>query len=195
MEFSSLHSFILAFNYLVSILNKISLSRRRQYTTMGVPMTTMMKNDIFRPEYKLEPRSLNWSTRRTFYYGLFKYSVIIGIIGAWYFTDDFYLQNDLNNRPDLLPMRHMTDYSMPMKERKVFSNLYHGNFFSFNKGQGNYHGKTMSGITEHSNWRKLIRYFYPYYEYDSDGYNYSVEFDTSKDYNSVEYKNHYHFDH
>jgi len=49
------------------------LSRRRMYLSSGVPMTNVIKKNTYRPEYMLERRSENWSTRRTFYYGLLKY--------------------------------------------------------------------------------------------------------------------------
>ena len=165
------------------------------YTSTGVPMTNVIKRNTFsRPDYMLERRSENWSTRRTFYYGLIKYSLAFGAAGAFYLTDSNYFKDDLNSRPDLQPMRIMCEQSMPLKERKVFVDLYQGKYYGFNRGQGNYFGKQLTNNAEHSWFRKLLKWFYPYYEYNVDGYNYSIFHDINKDYHSADYSNHYHFE-
>lgn len=158
-------------------------------------MTNVIKRNTFsRPDYMLERRSENWSTRRTFYYGLIKYSLAIGAAGAYYLTDSDYFNDDLNSRPDLQPMRIMCEQSMPLKERKVFVDLNQGKYYGFNRGQGNYFGKKLTNNAEHSWFRKLLKWFYPYYEYNVDGYNYSTFHDIKKDYHSTDYSNHYHFE-
>jgi hypothetical protein len=164
------------------------------YLPSGVPMTNVIKKNMFRPEYMLERRNANWSTRRTFFYGLIKYSLFIGMAGAYYFTDDAYFNDDLNSRPDMQPMRVMCDQNTPQKEKKIFENLYHGKFFGFNEAQGSYFGKQEAGTVEHSWPRKLIRFFYPYYQYDIEAKNYSKFHDINKDYQSTDYNNHYHFE-
>lgn len=163
------------------------------YTSSGVPITNVIRKNVWTPEYRLE-HDFNWSTRRTFYYGLIKYSLLIGAVGAWYFTDSDFLNDDLNSRPDFHPMRQLCDHSMPSEERKVFVDLLHAKYFGFNRGSGNYFGKQLPNTTEHSFVRKVLKYFYPYYEYDVDGYNYSTNFDLTKDYLPTDLSNHYHFD-
>lgn len=69
---------------------------------------------------------LNQTARRTFFYGLFKYSLVLGLAGAWWFTDSDYFNNDFNSRPDMNQMRIMTP--VPDHERKVFE-MYGDTYF------------------------------------------------------------------
>ncbi|MFM7857629.1 MAG: hypothetical protein ACKO96_38340, partial [Flammeovirgaceae bacterium] len=89
----------------------------------GVPKY-IKKENLFVPEYPMVNRTINHATVRTFYYGLFKYTIIFGLALAYFTTDRDYMRDDLLNRPDLKEMRIMVrDDYIPIKEKKVFEML------------------------------------------------------------------------
>ena len=98
------------------------LANKRRYTSTGVPMTRVLPHDAFNPYLKV--MSKNKYTRRTFYYGIFKYGVLFGIVGAFLTTDGAYLDQGFNARPDLNQLRAMTDY-VKDDEKRAF-NFFNG---------------------------------------------------------------------
>lgn len=97
----------------------IYLSKKRMVTSAGIPITKVLPSDIFNPQFKMIfTNARNKYTRRAFFYGIFKYSFLAGVIGGYLFTDREFFNNELNARPDLGQFRSMIE--VPDKERKVF---------------------------------------------------------------------------
>ncbi len=157
-------------------------NRRRYQQYTGVPATFIRKN-LFTPDYKLPDSYYSETIRNKFRWGLVKYGVLFGLIGAYLTTENAYLQNnDLNMRPDYNQMRILVPEShIPIKEKKVFQTLY-----------GNYFGITFEDENS-SLWKKFVHFFYPYYDYNPSQKYYEPFFDYKKDYVTEEFKNHYHF--
>jgi hypothetical protein len=85
-------------------------------------------------------------------------------------------------RPDQTQMRIMVpEHYIPVKEKKVFQTLY-----------GDYFGKNFEGV-ETSWFKRVVHYFYPYYNYNPSNIDYEQPFDFTKDYTGGEFQNHYHF--
>ncbi len=174
----------MAFNYLVRLFLTLKsiANRRRYHKHTGVPITYLRIN-IFTPDYKLPDIYYNQTARTKFKWGVFKYSVIFGFIGACVFTDSDYLKNDVNMRPDFNTMRIMIPAEhIPLKERKVFEMMHDSKYFGMEFKH-----------TNQSIWKKTLHYFYPYYDYNPDKSHYEPFFDYKKDYVSEDMKNHYHF--
>jgi hypothetical protein len=147
----------------------------------GVPKY-IKKQNIFVPDYPYVNRTLNHATTRTFYYGLFKYSLIFGLGLAFYGTDREYMRDDLMNRPDLREMRIMVkDEYIPLKEKKVFEML-----------SGSYFGKPLYNEEPTGLYKKLVRYFFPELDYNPSPGHFLPPFDYTKDYQSENWSNHYH---
>ena len=149
----------------------------------GVPKI-IRKENIFTPEYPMTTRNINHATTRTFYYGMFKYTIIFGLVAAWYVTDYDYMRDELSSRPDLKEMRILVrDDFIPIKEKKVFEVM-----------QGTYHGKKLyeekpiGGL-----YKRILRKIYPYYEYNPNPNNIAPYYDYKKDYTPENMSNHYHF--
>jgi hypothetical protein len=142
-----------------------------------------MRVNIFTPDYKFADSFYNETARRRFRFGLLKFSLLFGVVGAYLFTDDEYSQsNDLNMRPDFNHMRMMTPQSsIPIKEKKVFEMLH-----------GDYFGMKFEEVHE-SYWKKFVHYFYPYTNYNPEKSYYEPFYDYKQDYVTEEFKNHYHF--
>lgn len=122
------------YNFMISSVGLsgiiIYAASRRMVTSTGVPMTRVMPKDLFTPSNinKLSYDIIrNKYPKRTFRYGIFKYSIIVGLLGGYLFTDKDYLYDDINSRPDLNQFRIMTD-NVPDKERKVF-NMFGSTYF------------------------------------------------------------------
>jgi hypothetical protein len=145
-------------------------ARKRQYTKTGVPTNRVMPTNLFNPHNKLEIDTIrNKYTRRAFQYGLFKYSLLAGIAGGFFFTDWDFFTNDLNARPDLAQFRIMTD-NVPDKERKVFEMF--GN---------TYFGKPWPD-TPDSWYKKLSNKFFPSVDYNPHQSAYLPFYDYKKGY-------------
>ena len=125
----------------------------------------------------------NETIRRKFAWGIFKFASLFGLAGAYLTTDSSYRDNnDLNLRPDFSQMRILVpDSHVPLKEKKVFEVLY-GDYFGMKFEEDN-----------SSWWKKMVHYFYPYYNYNPSARYYEPFFDYKKDYVTEEFKNHYHF--
>src|SRR4051812_23509099 len=109
-----------------------------------------MKESIFHAEYKLSEPLLNGVIRKRMKWGLMKYSIVFGLLGAKYFTDRDYLIDDLNIRPDLSQMRILTPGQIPVKEKKVFEILHDRSYFG------------MPFKSEPvSIWKQFVQYWYP----------------------------------
>lgn len=115
-------------------------------------------------------------------YGLFRNTVIFGLIGAYLFTDSDYFKNETNNRPDLNHSRIMTYDAIPIKEKKVFE-MFEGT---------TYFGKEFEDKNI-SIWKRAVHYFYPYYQYNPQASDYEPFFDYKKDYVTEDMKQNYHF--
>lgn len=125
----------------------------------------------------------NETSRRKFRWGLYKYGILFGIIGAYLTTDDDYTKNDLNQRPDFNTMRNLVAIEkLPIKEKKVFE-MMNGNYFGLEFREKNV------GL-----WKKFVNYFYPFNDYNPDRAYYEPFYDFKKDYVHDEFKQHYHFD-
>ena len=72
---------------------------------------------MFNPTYKLPPSEKNFYLRRTFRYGVLKYTTVLVLAGGALFTDTDYLRNEFNSRPDTNQRRVMTP--VPDVERKA----------------------------------------------------------------------------
>ncbi len=132
----------------------------------------VLPTNWFNPHYKLDPYMKNFYTRRTFYYGLLKYSLVFGIVGAFLITDRSYLSDDFHARPDLNHMRVMTP--VPDQERKVFEMF--GN---------NYFGKKFDD--QSVSWIKKFKdYFYPSVHYNPNNAYYLPFYNYKNSYNSDE---------
>lgn len=139
-----------------------------------------MRINLFTPDYRVPDSLYNETSRRKFTYGLLKYAVLFGVIGAYLATDNSYLKNDLNMRPDFNAMRILTP--VPIKEKKVFE-MMHGSYFGQPFKEQN-----------SSLWKRFINYFYPFNDYNPDKAYYEPFYDFKQDYVADEHKNHYHFD-
>jgi hypothetical protein len=125
----------------------------------------------------------NETIRKKFRWGLLKYGISFGLLGAYLFTDIDYRNNDdLGMRPDFTQMRILVPQAhIPIKEKKVFEALY-GNYFGMNFENQNT-----------SIWKRFVHFFYPYNNYNPDAKYYEPFFDYKKDYVTEDLKNHYHF--
>jgi hypothetical protein len=133
------------------------------YNKSGVPITRVLPSDLFNPIYKSATLEKNFYTRRTFRYGLLKYSIFAFIAGGYLVTDSDYFKNEFMSRPDLNVSRKMTD--LPDKEKKVFEMF--GN---------NYQGKDFKN--EPSSWAKRIKNkFYYSVHYDPNPSDYLPFYD------------------
>ncbi len=122
----------------------------------------------------------NEYVRRRFFRGLASYGLIIGLASAYLFTDSEYFKDRLTNRPDLLPMKIMTN-NVTLQERKVFEMM-----------TGDYFGQPFEDQNT-SIWKRFVHYFYPYNNYNPGPAYYQPFYDYKKDYRQREYENHYHF--
>lgn len=147
----------------------------------GVPRY-IRKTSVWVPEYPLLNRTVNHATTRAFYVGFLFYSTVLGAAAAYWVTESSYGADELSSRPDYLPFRAMVreDY-IPIKEKKVLE-FFHGNYF----------GKPLNNNPQ-SLYRKIVRYLYPQYDYKPDEVYYAPHFDYTKDYQSENWSNHYHF--
>lgn len=114
----------------------------------------------------------NFYTRRTFFYGLFKYSLIFGLIGGYAITDKSYLADEFHARPDLNHMRIMT--KVPDQERKVFE-IFGNTYF----GQ-NFQDQPVSWV------KKFKQYFYPSVHYNPHSSYYVPFYNYKQSYNADE---------
>ena len=147
----------------------------------GVPKY-IRKENIFVPDYPMYNRSLNHATTRTFYYGLFKYSVLFGLALAFLGTDKGYTRDELLSRPDLKEMRILVrDDYIPIKEKKVHE------FFT-----GTYFGRPLYQDEPTGWYHKIVKMIYPYFKYNPNQAYYEPHFDYTKDYQSENWSNHYH---
>jgi hypothetical protein len=137
--------------------------------------------DIFHSQYKLEAIVKNEIPFRRFRYGLFKYSVVIGLIGAYLTTDYDHLRDDLKTRPEFLPSRILTG-DIPLKERKVFENL-----------QGSYFGRKFDEEEPVSFFTRARKFLYPWLDYNPGISKYIPSYDMNTEYVPREFENHYHF--
>jgi hypothetical protein len=133
----------------------------------------VLPTNWFNPHYKLPATTKNFYTRRTFYYGLFKYSLIFGIVGGYLLTDGSFLNDDFHARPDLNHMRMMTN-KIPDHERKVFE-MFDNNYFG-----RNFDDASVSWI------KKFKDYFYPSVHYNPNSAYYLPFYDYKKSYNPNE---------
>lgn len=131
------------------------------------------------PAYKLESTHLNAVPRRRFAWGIIKYSLLFGVLGAYLMTDYKFKQDDLKMRPDLGVTRIFSD--VPLREKKVHD------FFS-----GRYFDRDFDDKPQ-SIWKKTIKYLYPYQYYNPTDYDFLPFYDYTKDYITPAYDNHYHF--
>lgn len=130
------------------------------YEKSGVPTTRVLPSDLFNPIYKLDGGMKNFYTRRTFRYGLIKYTAIVFLAGGWLTTDSDFFKNEFMSRPDLNTNRIMTD-DLPDREKKVFE--------MFNND--NAHGKQFKN--EPNSWAKAIKnkfYYSVHYQPNSSDY-------------------------
>jgi hypothetical protein len=142
-----------------------------------------MRINLFTPDYRIGDSFYNETSRRKFRWGVLKFSILFGFIGAFLLTDNSYLKNDLNLRPDLNTMRNLVNLDhVPIKEKKVFEMMY-GNYFGMPFKEKN-----------RSVWKRFMDYFYPYNDYKPDRTYCEPFFDYKKDYVTNNMKNHYHFD-
>jgi hypothetical protein len=147
----------------------------------GVPKY-IRKDNIFVPEYPMVNRTINHATIRTFYYGLFKYTIIFGFLTAFLTTDREFCNDDLASRPDLKEMRIMIrDDYIPVREKKVFEIM-----------SGTYFGKPLNEEGSHGLFKRITKKLYPYFEYNPSPQYYAPHFDFRKDYQSENWSNHYH---
>lgn len=136
---------------------------------------------MLNPVYKLQSNYLNQVPRRRFVWGLVKYFVIFGFIGAYLTTDKTYRQDDIGMRPDKQIGRLLTD--IPLKEKKVHD------FFT---------GKYFDRPYEERNgslFKRTLEYLYPYQFYKPAEHDYLPFYDYTKDYIPASMENHYHFKH
>jgi len=147
----------------------------------GIPKY-IRKRDIFVPDYKMYTRHLNHATTRTFYYGLFKYSLFFGLGLAYLGTDREYMNDDLLNRPDLKEFRIMVrDDYIPVKEKKVFEMM-----------TGSYFGRPLNNEEPSGLWKRVLKKLYGYTDFNPAPTYYQPPFDFRKDYHSENWSNHYH---
>lgn len=131
------------------------------------------------PTYKLESTQLNAVPRRRFAWGVVKYSLIFGLLGAYLFTDNKFRLDDMKMRPDLQIGRILTD--VPLREKKVHD------FFSSGYFDRQFDDKPQSM------WKKALKYLYPYQFYNPTEFDYLPFYDYTKDYVTPSMENHYHF--
>ncbi len=131
------------------------------------------------PTYKLESNQLNAVPRRRFAWGVVKYSLIFGLLGAYLFTDNKFRLDDMKMRPDLQVGRILTD--APLREKKVHD------FFSSGYFDRQFDDKPQSM------WKKALKYLYPYQFYNPTEFDYLPFYDYTKDYVTPSMENHYHF--
>ena len=141
---------------------------KRMYNKSGVPITRVVPTDLFTPsnENKLKYDHLrNKYTKRTFRFGLFKYSIIVGFIGGYLYTDNDYFTNDLNARPDLGQFRIMTD-NVPDNERKVFD-MYEKTYFgkAWNDKPDAWNKRFYYKLFPSVNYNPHSSYYLPFYDY------------------------------
>ncbi len=140
---------------------------------------TYLRQTMMNPTYRLETTHLNAVPRRRFAWGVIKYAVVFGLLGAFTFTDNKFKKDDLKMRPDLQIGRILTD--VPLREQKAhdfFSSKYFDREFD-NKPQ--------------SMWKKTLLYLYPYQFYNPTEIDYLPYYDYTKDYITPSMENHYHF--
>jgi hypothetical protein len=144
---------------------------------------TYVKTNIFQTDYPFSTAKYNSPIKRRFRYGLLKYTLLFGLVGAYLVTDNSYFRNDdLMSRPDYNQMRTLSNpNNIPIREKKVFEAL-HGNYFGWNFEE-----------KPDSWWKRALHYFYPYYEYNPNENYYEPFFDFKKDYIKEEFSSHYHF--
>lgn len=131
------------------------------------------------PTYRLESNHINSVPRRRFAWGVIKYALIFGTIGAYLFTDNSFRIDELKTRPDLQIGRTMTD--VPLREKKVHE------FFNDGYYDSNSYEKPQSL------WKKTLTYLYPYQFYNPTQSDYLPFHDYKKDYVLPSFENHYHF--
>lgn len=149
------------------------LAKKRQYASSGVPMTRVFPTDLFTPieHNKIGKDYLkNKYIRRTFRYGLFKYSFLIGFAGGYLFTDREFFNDDLNGRPDLSQFRSMLPGTVTDRERKVFD-MY----------GDTYHGKQWDD-TPQSWYKKLQKKLFPSVDYNPHSSHYEPFYDYKRGY-------------
>ena len=144
------------------------LAGRRQYSSSGVPTTRIMPRDLFTPKSDLKlsyDYIRNKYIRRTFQYGLLKYSFLLGVVGAYLFTDSDYFTNDLNGRPDLGQFRIMTG-NVSDKERKVFE-IYGDNYFgkSWEDKPDAWYKRLNNKLFPSVNYNPPSSHYLPFYDY------------------------------
>lgn len=134
---------------------------------------------MLNPSYKLDSTMLNQVPRRRFLWGVVKYSVLFGVIGAFLGTDNSYRKDDLGIRPDKQIGRLLT--SVPVREKKVHE-FFTGNYFDrpFRERSG-------------SLFKRTLEYLYPYQFYKPAEQDYAPFYDYTKDYITPSMENHYHF--
>jgi hypothetical protein len=125
----------------------------------------------------------NETARRKFRFGILKFSLIFGLVGAYLTTDSAYFKNDINTRVDLDTRRALIPQErLPVKEKKIHD-MMHGNYFGDPWNEKN-----------NSIWKKTLNYFYPYRDYRPDRAYIEPFFDYKNEPVPDEFKNHYHFD-
>ena len=143
---------------------------------------TYLRINLFTPDYRLPDTYYSETARRKFRYGIFKWSMILGFLGAYLTTDNEFFKNEVNIRPDFSTMRILTPLeNIPLRERKAFE-ILHGDYF----------GQAFSDQNT-SFYKRALKYFYPWWDYKPDRAHYEPFFDYKKDYVPEQYKNHYHF--
>lgn len=146
----------------------------------GVPKV-VVKENLFVPDYRLAPEFPNFATRRTFFYGLFKYTLLSSFVLSYLVTDSDYVKDGLNNRPEIGEMRIMVDKNyIPLRELKAFE-LFHGGYW---------------GLKDESKpvslYKKILHYLWPQYDYKLKRSDSAPLYDFRKDYMSEDFSNHYH---
>jgi hypothetical protein len=171
----------LAWAFIVYSYINLSLAGKRRYAYLsGVPLTYRKGFDIFHPDMRRTVKTINQYPRSKFIRGLIAYSIITGSIGAYLVTDNEFYKDRLTTRPDLLPMRIMTN-NVPLREQKVFE-FMHGNYFG-----------TPFEEQNTSIWKRFLHYWYPYHNYKPSLAYYLPFYDYKKDYHQADFDNHYHF--
>lgn len=141
-------------------------------------MTRIMPTNNFNPRYKLQFFRKDHYTRRSFKYGKFVYGTIIGGALSYLLTDNSYLRNEFNSRPDLNHFRIMTG-EIPDQERKVFE-MFGENYFG-----KNFKDQPVSWV------KKFKAFFYPSVDYNPHSSHYLPFYNYKKAYFPDELGNYY----
>jgi hypothetical protein len=144
---------------------------------------TYLRTSLFNPDYRITEFRYNETARRRFRWGIFKFSIVFGLVGAYLTTDSSYFIDHINTRSDLSTRRTMMPQErLPVKEKKILDMI-----------QGDYFGDAWNE-KNNSIWKKTLNYFYPYRDYNPDRAYIEPFFDYKTEPVPEEFKHHYHFD-